>query len=123
MEKLPLDEVHVDELLFLTVEGRYIELHLEVGNTPNARARGAYRLDELKLNLGLDVLSSYEVVGRGVSQRLLYDILTDEQIADLEDKGALLFSYLATNGDRFNVHVTHHKGNVEATFHSVPSKD
>ena len=125
MEKMPLDDVHVDELLSQMLEGRYVELHLEVGNPPHARARGAHRLDELKLRLGLDTLNPYESLRRPVAQRLLYDILADEQIFELESKGGLMFFYLATNmasnGDKFNVHITHHKGNVEATFHSVPS--
>lgn len=71
MEKMPLDDVHVDELLSQMVEGRYVELYLEVGNPPHARARGADRLDELKLRLGLDTLNPYESLSRAVAQRLL----------------------------------------------------
>ena len=89
------------------------ELYLEVGNPPYSRSRRADKLDKL---------NQYETIRREISQRLLYDILSDEQIIELEEKGVLMLFYSAQHIAKFNVYVIHHQGNVEATFHLVPNR-
>lgn len=114
MKALSLDDVHIDELLCHMTTARWSELHVEVDYPPYGRPRGAYTLAELK---------QYEAVRPHTAQQLLYDILTDQQIARLEKEGAVTFFYLTADEDAiFSAHVLHHQGRVEATFHAVPRR-
>ncbi len=113
MEKLSLDEVHVDEPLWLSTEAGWSELHFEVGRPPFGRARGSLMLEEL---------SRYEALRPQVARRLLSDILTNDQIRELGENGALNFFYTSADKEsRFVVCLIQHQG-VEATFHAVPRR-
>ena len=108
---MSLDEVFIDELLAKAVDGGYSALHLEVGRPPLARAYGSFTMAELAL---------YEPARAAHIQRMIYDILTDEQINQFEDDLAFLFPYLAQHVGKFHVRIVRHKGDGAATFHAVP---
>ncbi len=109
--KQPLEEVHLDELLQHLVEKRSSDLHIKVGIPPTMR------LDGQLIHL------PYEVVTPNLAQRLIYDILTDEQIQKFENNLELDFSHGLANGmARFRVNVFRDRGNVALAFRQIPTK-
>ncbi len=110
-EKKPLDEVYIDELLAQVVQMKGSDLHLAVGKPPCIRIHGKVKeLDE------------YELLRAPVTQRLIYDILSDEQIQRFENDLELDFAYTAENVARFRVNAFRDKGNVASAMRVIPSK-
>jgi len=72
IQRTPIDDVHLDELLETVVENNASDLHMCTGLPPVMRVDG-----ELKA-------MRYTPLSPEVSQRLIYDILTDDQIQRLE---------------------------------------
>src|SRR5881398_1048528 len=77
----PLEETHIDDLLRLVVEKGGSDLHMVVGAPPIIRVDGQL------------TTTPFEKVTPQDSQRMLYDILTDEQIQRFEGTYELDFSY------------------------------
>src|SRR5262245_54144190 len=69
---LPLDEAHIDDILRLCIQMKASDTHLSVGIPP------MFRID------GKLVPSRYDPVTPRDAQRLVYDILTSEQIERYE---------------------------------------
>lgn len=108
---LPLDEVYIDELLAKVRDFRASDLHLAVGRAPCIRVNGKIReLDE------------YEPLKASVAQRMMYDILSDEQIQRFENDLELDFAYTAQSVARFRVNIYRDKTNVAAAMRIIPSK-
>lgn len=107
---IPLDEVHIDDLLRLIVEKGSSDLHLAVGVPPILRLDG-------KL-----IHTNYERLTPRDSQRLVYDILTDEQIQRFESSMELDFSYSIAKLSRFRVNIYRDKGNVATAFRVIPTR-
>jgi len=107
---LPLDEIHVDDLLRLIVERGASDLHLAVGVPPVLRIDG-------KL-----IQTNYDKLTPRDSQRLAYDILTDEQIQRFESALELDFSYSIAKLSRFRVNIFRDKGNVAVAFRVIPTR-
>jgi twitching motility protein PilT len=108
--KLSLDEVYIDELLTKTVELGCSDLHLAVGKPPCVRLHGKMReLDE------------YEIMRPAVIQRMIYDILTDEQIQRFENEHELDFAYTAQHVARFRVNAFRDRTHVAAAMRVIPS--
>lgn len=109
--KESLDETHIDELLTKVVELGGSDLHMAVGKSPCIRLHGKIlELDE------------YEEVRPSVVQRMIYDILTDEQIQRFENDLELDFAYTAQHVARFRVNAFRDKTNVAAAMRVIPSK-
>jgi twitching motility protein PilT len=89
----PIEEVHIDELLRLVVEKRGSDLHLAAGVPPVIRVDGAL------LATNYEPMSDFEV------QRMIYAILTDEQIRVFETEMELDCSYSLKHVSRFRVNV------------------
>ncbi|HLI49227.1 MAG TPA: type IV pilus twitching motility protein PilT [Chthonomonas sp.] len=106
----PLDDAHIDDLLRIVVEKGASDLHLAVGIPPVVRIDGA-----------LQPLPFEKVTPRD-SQRLVYEILTDEQIQRFETDLELDFSYQMARSARFRVNVFRDKGNVASAFRQIPQK-
>jgi twitching motility protein PilT len=105
-----LDEVHLDELLELVVKKNGSDLHLAVGIPPVLRIDG-------------DLLAtSYPALDPQHIQRLVYDILTDEQIQKFESNMELDCSHQLYNISRFRVNVFRDRGNCAAAFRVIPTK-
>ncbi len=106
----PIEEVHVDELLRLVVEKKGSDLHLAAGVPP------VLRIDGNLLATNYDVMSDFEV------QRMIYAVLTDEQIRAFETEYELDCSYALRDVSRFRVNVYRDRGAVAGAFRVIPSK-
>jgi twitching motility protein PilT len=107
---LSYDDAHIDDLLRAMHEKGSSDLHMAVGIPPVIRVDGAL------------VPIPYEKLTPADSQRLVYDILTDEQIQKFETELELDFSYQLARIARFRVNVFRDKGNVAAAFRQIPQK-
>ena len=91
------------------------DLHLKVGTPPVLRIAGTLR------NLELDPLTNAQV------KRLLYDILSGEQVQSLEEVGDLDFAYTIDATTRVRVNAYHQRGNISLAARlvnaTVPSFD
>lgn len=106
----PVDEIHVDDLLRLVVEKGASDLHLAVGIPPVLRVDG-------KLSP-----TNFEPLNAQESQRLVYDILTDEQIQRFESSLELDFSYSLAKISRFRVNCYRDKSTVATAFRVIPAR-
>jgi twitching motility protein PilT len=106
----PLEEVHIDDLLRIVVEKGGSDLHLVVGVAPVIRIDGQL------------TPTPFERVSPQDSQRMIYDILTDEQIQRFEAHLELDLSYSLARISRFRVNVYKDKGTVAAAFRVIPSR-
>lgn len=106
----PVEEMHIDDLLQAMVERGASDLHLCVGVPPVIRVDGQLR----QLN--------YPKLEANVVQRLLYDILSDVQIARFEEHWELDTSYSLYNSSRFRVNVYRDKGAIAAALRLIPVK-
>ncbi len=106
----PVEDVHIDELLEIVVENNASDLHLAVGLPPIMRIDG-----ELKR-------SRYETLSTPICQRMMYDILTDDQIQRFETDMELDCSYQMRQIARFRVNVYRDKGNVAAALRLIPQQ-
>ncbi len=106
----PIENVHIEELLELVVDNNASDLHLAVGLPPVLRIDG-----ELKL-------ARYETLTASVAQRLIYDILSDDQIQRFETNLELDCSYAMRQIARFRVNVFRERGNVAGAFRLIPAQ-
>lgn len=95
-----LEDTHIDELLSLVVQTNASDLHIAVGLPPVLRVDG-----ELKQ-------APYDTFSPIVSQRMVYDILTDEQIQKFESTFELDFSYALGRTSRFRVNIFRARGRL-----------
>ncbi len=109
-EPKAIEEVHIDELLRLVVEKKGSDLHLAAGVPP------VLRIDGQLLATNYAVLTDFEV------QRMIYAILTDEQIRTFETEYELDCSYQLRGLSRFRVNVYRDRGAVAGAFRVIPSK-
>ena len=107
---IPVEDIHIDDLLRLVVERGGSDLHLAVGIPPVIRIDGQL------------VPTNYERLTAQDTQRLVYDILTDEQIQRFEANLELDFSYSVSRVSRFRVNVFRDKGTVAAAFRVIPAR-
>ena len=106
----PIDDVHIDELLELVVEHNASDLHVAVGLPPVMRVDG-----ELKK-------TRYEPFTPSVTQRMIYDVLTDDQIQHFETELELDCSYALQDVARFRVNVYRDRGTIAAAYRLIPRK-
>ncbi|MBI2844421.1 MAG: type IV pilus twitching motility protein PilT [Armatimonadetes bacterium] len=102
--------MHIDDLLNIVVEQDASDLHLCVGVPPIVRIDG----ELIALNF-----TSFDPVE---CQRMMYDILSDEQIQRFESQLELDFSYALGSIARFRVNTYRDKGCVAAAFRLIPTK-
>lgn len=105
-----VEDIHIDDLLRLIVERGASDLHLAVGVPP------ILRIDGQLIPTNFDRLTPQD------TQRLIYDILTDEQIQKFESNLELDFSYSLQKISRFRVNVFRDKGTVACAFRVIPQK-
>jgi twitching motility protein PilT len=106
----PLEETHIDDLLRLVVEKGGSDLHLVVGVPPIIRIDGQL------------TTTPFEKVTPQDSQRMLYDILTDEHIQRFEATLELDLSYSIMRLSRFRVNLYKDKGTIAGAFRVIPSR-
>lgn len=106
----PLDNVHLDDLLREACEKCSSDLHLTVGLPPVVRVDGSL------VNL------CYEPMTPQDTQRLVFDILTNDQVQHFEATRELDFSYSMRGVGRFRVNVYKQRGSVGAAMRSIPDQ-
>jgi len=112
MEKIPLDDVPIDELLQFVLDTKGSDLHLAVNKPPCIRVHGNVR-----------ELPQYEAFKGPTLQSIIYDVLTDEQIQRFENDWELDFAYTMADGSaRFRVNVFRDKGKLAAAMRVIPTK-
>ncbi len=109
-KRKPIENVHIDELLEMVVENDASDLHLAVGLPPVLRIDG-----ELKM-------ARYEPLTAAIAQRMIYDILSDDQIQRFETELELDCSYAMRRIARFRVNVYRERGNVAGAFRLIPTR-
>jgi len=110
-ERAPSAEsIHIDDLLREVAERGASDLHLSVGLPPVLRIDG--RL----------VHTSYAPLAPDETQRLVYDILTADQIQWFEKTHELDFSYGVRDAGRFRVNVYRQRGSVGAALRAISNQ-
>lgn len=110
IQRAPIDDVHLDELLETVVENNASDLHMCTGLPPVMRVDG-----ELKA-------MRYTALTPEVAQRLIYDILTDDQIQRFETDLELDCSYQLRKVARFRVNVFRDRGTIASALRLIPTK-
>jgi twitching motility protein PilT len=105
-----IEDLHIDELLHIVVEKNSSDLHIAAGIPP------CYRIDGGLRPMAFEPFTAVE------TQRLMYDILTDDQIQRFEETMELDFSYSLQRKARFRVNVFRDKGSVSAALRLIPTK-
>ena len=106
----PMEDVHLDDLLVEVGEKGASDLHLTVGLPPMLRIDGSlHRID-------------YCPLGPQDTQRLIYDILTNEQVEKYERIHELDFSYGVKGIGRYRVNVYRQRGSVGAALRAIPDR-
>lgn len=108
--KRPVADAHVDDLLRITVQNDASDLHLSVDLPPMIRVDG--RL----------VPTDFQPLTARDTQRLVYDILTNDQIQWFEKTRELDFSYGIRDAGRFRVNAYKQRGSVGAALRAIPHK-
>lgn len=109
-ELKPMDDLHLDELLHNVVDKNASDLHIAAGIPP------IYRIDGGLLPMPFDRMTAAE------TQRMLYDVLTDEQIQKFESTWELNFSYALGKRARFRINIFKDKGTCAASLRLIPTK-
>lgn len=108
-DQLPvIDDVHLDDLLREVPKRKASDLHLTVGLPPMLRVDGSLH----RMN--------FKPLGPNSAQRLIYDILTNEQVEKFERTHELDFSYGVKGIGRFRVNVYKQRGSVGAALRAIP---
>lgn len=105
-----LEDLHIDELLHIVVDRNASDLHLCAFSEPVIREDG-----QLK-RLNFEKFTPQQI------QRMLYDILSDENINKFETTLELDFSYQLPRRARFRVNYYKDKGALAAAFRLIPQK-
>ncbi len=105
-----LEDLHIDELLHIVVDMNASDLHICQASEPIVRHDGALK----KLN--------FEKFSPQQTQRMMYDVISDENINKFETTLELDFSYNLPRRARFRVNMYREKGAVAAAFRLIPQK-
>jgi twitching motility protein PilT len=105
-----IQDLHIDELLHMMVDRNSSDLHIAAGIPP------CYRLDGALKPMPFEVFQPTDSI------RMMYDILTDEQIQRFEETWELDFSYALQKRARFRVNMFRDKGAVSAALRLIPTK-
>jgi twitching motility protein PilT len=105
-----LEDLHIDELLHVVVDRNCSDLHISPNVEPVIREDGALK----RLN--------YEKFTPQQTQRMLYEIISDEQIQRFETTLELDFSYQLPRRARFRVNLYRDRGAVAAAFRLISSR-
>lgn len=107
---LPIEDLHLDDLLREVTDRGASDLHLAVGLPPMLRVDGSLQR------------SNYRPLGPNDTQRIIYDILTNEQVEKFERTKELDFSYGVKGIGRYRVNVYRQRGSVGAALRAIPDQ-
>ena len=100
--------ITLEELLRVMLERKSSDLHITAGSPPRIRVDGAL------------VPTEYEALDTESSQKLIYSILDNEQIAKFESEKELDMSFGITGIGRFRVNVFYQRGAVGSAIRVIP---
>jgi twitching motility protein PilT len=118
----PLEDLHIDELLHIMVDRNCSDLHISVDSEPVIREDGKLK----RLN--------YEKGTPQQTQRIMYEIISDDNVTKFEQTKELDFSYALPNPPhlreqgkgpvraRFRVNMYRDRGAVAAAFRLISSR-
>lgn len=101
--------LQIQQLFKVMVESGASDLHITVGTAPGMRISG----DMVRVKVG--------ALGPDDTKRLVYQILTEKQKAELEKNLELDFSFGVKGLARFRANVFYSKSAVAAVFRQIPS--
>jgi twitching motility protein PilT len=104
-----IGSLQIQQLFKVMVDNGASDLHLTVGSAPGMRISG----DIVRVKVG-------SLTGED-TKRLIYQILTEKQKAELEKNLELDFSFGIKGLARFRANVFYSKGSVAAVFRQIPS--
>lgn len=107
---VPVEDLHIDELLHIVVDRNASDLHICQGEAPVIREDGALK----RLN--------FEKFTTQVLQRMMYEIISDDNINKFETTLELDFSYQLPRRARFRVNMYRDRGSIAAAFRLIPQK-
>ena len=107
---VPLEDLHIDELLHIVVDRNASDLHICQGEAPVIREDGALK----RLN--------FEKFTPQILQRMMYEIISDDNINRFETTLELDFSYQLPRRARFRVNMYRDRGSVAGAFRLIPQK-
>ncbi len=102
------EAIHIDEILREGVQRGASDVHLTVGLPP------VIRVDGTLVRMDYAPLEPHQI------QRMVYDILSGDQIQWLEKSRELDLSYGVAQMGRFRVNVYRQRGSLGAAFRAVP---
>lgn len=106
----PLKDVHIDDILREALERKASDVHFTAGLPPMARLDG----EIAPLN--------YELLVPEQTKRILYEILTDENIQKFESTHELDFAYTAKGLARFRVNMYVQRHAVAGALRMIPNR-
>lgn len=106
----PVAEIHIDELLRMAVERKASDIHLTAGLPPMVRMDGEV------------VPLPYEILDPQQTQRLIYEVLTDEQLEKFENTRELDFGYSVKGLARFRFNVYMQRNAVAGALRMIPNR-
>ncbi|MBS1723533.1 MAG: type IV pilus twitching motility protein PilT [Armatimonadetes bacterium] len=106
----PLEDLHIDELLHVVVDRNCSDLHICSHSEPIIREDGQLK----RLN--------YEKFTPQQCQRMMYEIVSDDQITRFEQTLELDFSYQLPRRARFRVNMYRDRGSVAAAFRLISNR-
>lgn len=104
-----IGNLQIQQLFKVMVDNGASDLHLTVGSAPGMRISG----DIVRVKVGSLTPDD--------TKRLIYQILTEKQKAELEKNLELDFSFGIKGLARFRANVFYSKGSVAAVFRQIPS--
>lgn len=107
---IPLEDLHIDELLHIVVDRNASDLHICQNEAPVIREDGALK----RLN--------FEKFTSQILQRMMYEIISDDNINRFETTLELDFSYQLPRRARFRVNMYRDRGSVAGAFRLIPQK-
>jgi twitching motility protein PilT len=105
-----LDDLHIDELLHVVVDRNCSDLHICTDSEPVIREDGHLK----RLN--------YEKFTPVQTQRMMYEIIADEQIHRFETTLELDFSYQLPRRARFRVNMYRDRGAIAGAFRLISNR-
>jgi twitching motility protein PilT len=105
-----IEDLHIDELLHFVVDRNASDLHICANSEPVVREDGALK----RMN--------FEKFSPTQTQRMLYEILSDEHINRFETTMELDFSYALPRRARFRVNLYKDRGAVAGAFRLIPQR-
>jgi twitching motility protein PilT len=103
--------ITIQDLLNITIDKKASDLHLVVGSKPCLRIHGE-----------LQFLGTEETLTPESAQRLIYELMTDEQKELLANNKEIDFSFEIAERGRFRVNIYNQRGNLSAALRFVPIK-